>query len=47
VIARITYKVLPQARVFVGWHDIAGYYRDTDGPSRVDNTFNLGFRMNY
>ncbi|WP_051207277.1 YfaZ family outer membrane protein [Saccharospirillum impatiens] len=48
VIARVTYKVLPQARVFVGWHDIAGYYRDTTGgPSRIDNTFNVGFRMNY
>lgn len=46
VIARVTYKVLPQARVFVGWHDIAGYYNDV-GLSRVDNTFNIGFRMNY
>lgn len=46
VIARVTYKVLPQARVFVGWHDIAGYYAE-GGISKVDNTFNLGFRMNY
>lgn len=45
-IVRITYKVLPQARVFVGWHDISGYYDDL-GIAKVDSTFNLGFRMNY
>ncbi len=47
IFARVTYKVLPQARVFVGWHEIAGYYNGGIGKATVDETFNVGFRINY
>jgi hypothetical protein len=49
VVARITYKVLPQARVFVGYHDLRGEY-NIDGEADsgvVDSTFHIGFRMTY
>lgn len=45
IIARVTYKVLPQGRVFVGWHDVSGYYNGTQ--ATVDETFHVGFRINY
>lgn len=43
---RATYKVLPQARVFVGFHEVAADYED--GPlTEVDSTFHIGLRVTY
>lgn len=54
-VARITYKILPQARVFFGYHYIGGDYTESamakegiqSGDNIVDGTFHLGFRMTY
>jgi hypothetical protein len=46
VVARVTYKILPQARVFFGYHDVMGNYR-TDGDVSLDSTYHFGFRMTY
>lgn len=54
-VARISYKILPQARVFFGYHYIGGDYTESamnqagieDGDNIVDGTFHLGFRMTY
>ncbi|MBU2863216.1 YfaZ family outer membrane protein [Reinekea marina] len=49
LVARVTYKVLPQARVFLGYHDLRGEY-DISGEAEtglVDSTVHLGFRMTY
>jgi hypothetical protein len=43
---RLTYKVMPQARVFVGYQDISVEYDDI-GSRSIDKGFNLGFRVNY
>lgn len=47
---RVTYKVLPQARAFVGYHFIGGQY-DIDSSknvyANVDTTLHLGFRITY
>lgn len=45
-VGRLTYKVLPQARAFVGYHVMAGDYT-TDSFVAVDSTFHIGFRINY
>lgn len=45
IYARATYKVLPQARVFLGWHDVSSYRGSSN--VKVDNAINVGFRMNY
>jgi len=45
-VGRITYKVLPQARVFVGYHEVTGNY-EVESNVKVDSTFHLGFRMTY
>lgn len=47
VIARVTYKILPQARLFVGWHDVSAYYGSGTSQTNIDSSFHLGFRMNY
>jgi hypothetical protein len=49
-VARITYKVLPQARAFVGYHIVGGQYDLEIGSNQtatVDSTFHLGFRITY
>lgn len=46
LVGRITYKVLPQARVFVGYHDVSASYEDQNDVE-IDSTFHLGFRMTY
>ncbi|WP_320827225.1 YfaZ family outer membrane protein [Reinekea sp.] len=46
VVARVTYKVLPQARIFVGYHEVTGNYTDISNVS-VDSTYHVGFRMTY
>lgn len=43
--ARLTYKVLPQARLLIGWHDVSSYRGSSN--VKVDNALHLGFRMNY
>ena len=49
-VVRITYKVLPQARAFVGYHELRGFY-DIEGKGQsntdVDSTLHLGFRITY
>ncbi|WP_196157962.1 YfaZ family outer membrane protein [Reinekea sp. G2M2-21] len=45
-VARISYKVLPQARAFVGYHIVRGTYV-ADAYDDVDSTFHLGFRITY
>jgi len=49
-VARITYKVLPQARAFIGYHELRGFY-DVNGQGSsdesVDSTFHIGFRITY
>ncbi len=45
-VARVTYKVLPQARVFIGYHEVTGNYENRSDVS-VDSTFHIGFRMAY
>lgn len=46
LVGRVTYKVLPQARVFVGYHDITANY-EQESDVKIDSTFHLGFRMTY
>jgi len=49
-VGRITYKVLPQARVFFGYHELGGKHSnqlESESPIKVDSKFHLGFRMNY
>lgn len=46
VVARISYKILPQARLFVGFHELAGDYDDVSNV-KVDSTFHVGFRITY
>lgn len=45
-VARVTYKILPQARVFIGYHDVTGNY-DSQSDVEIDKTFHIGFRMSY
>lgn len=45
-VARVTYKVLPQARAFVGYHILSGDYT-VDRYASVDSSFHLGFRITY
>ncbi len=49
-VARVTYKILPQAKVFLGYHSLKGLY-DLDGGSNkseaVDSSFHVGFRLVY
>ena len=45
-VGRVTYKILPQARIFFGYHDVTANY-ETDGNIVVDSTYHLGFRMTY
>ncbi len=45
-VGRVSYKVLPQARVFVGYHEITGNYVEQSNV-KVDATFHIGFRMTY
>lgn len=45
-VGRLTYKVLPQARVFIGYHDMDADY-GSSGSETVDSTFHIGFRMTY
>lgn len=45
-VARLTYKVLPQARVFLGFHEITANY-DVQSNVKVDSTMHIGFRMSY
>lgn len=47
IIARATYKILPQARLFAGWHDVSAYYGGSTSRTIMDTTFHLGFRINY
>jgi len=43
---RVNYKVMPQARVFIGYHDMSGTV--TGGArEKVDSGYHIGFRMNY
>lgn len=49
-VGRITYKVLPQARAFFGYHVVAGQYdvaNSNNQTGTVDSTFHLGFRITY
>lgn len=43
---RLTYKVMPQARVFIGYQDVSVDYDDI-GSRAIDKGFNIGFRVNY
>lgn len=45
MVARVTYKVMPQARVFIGFQDVGADYSGTN--TVIDRGFNLGFRVNY
>lgn len=45
LILRASYKVHNQARVFLGWTDVAAQFEDTFIP--VERSVNLGFRLNY
>ena len=47
IIARVTYKILPQARLFAGWHDVSAYYGSGATKTNIDRSFHLGFRFNY
>lgn len=47
---RLTYKVLPQARAFLGYHIVGGQYDLDVGKNEsavVDSTVHLGFRITY
>ena len=46
VVARVTYKVLPQAKAFVGYHVLSGQYENNKSED-VDATFHIGFRITY
>jgi hypothetical protein len=46
VVARVTYKILPQARIFIGYHEVTGNYTNISNVS-VDSTYHIGFRMAY
>lgn len=46
-VARVTYKVLPQARAFLGYHELKGFYSENNVGEAVDGTFHLGFRITY
>ena len=43
---RLNYKVMPQARVFLGYQDVSATYED-GGKKAIDRGINIGFRMNY
>lgn len=49
LVARLTYKVLPQARIFLGYHDLRGEYSIAGEAETavIDSTFHIGFRMTY
>lgn len=43
---RVNYKVMPQARIFIGYHDLSGTV--TGGArEKIDSGYHIGFRMNY
>ena len=46
LVARVTYKVMPQARVFLGYQDVTADYED-GGEQPIDRAFTIGFRINY
>lgn len=49
-VGRITYKVLPQARAFFGYHVLAGQYDLAVGDNEtatVDSSMHIGFRITY
>lgn len=46
LVVRATYKVLPQAKVFFGFHELAGTYGNIS-EVEVDSTLHVGFRMTY
>ena len=46
-VGRLTYKVLPQARAFLGYHVLGGTYVDGNVWEAVDSTFHIGFRITY
>lgn len=46
-VARVTYKVLPQARAFIGYHVLGGEYEPDNTWESVDSTFHVGFRITY
>ncbi|TXR53447.1 YfaZ family outer membrane protein [Reinekea thalattae] len=46
LLARVTYQVLPQARIFVGYYDVRGNYNARNNVE-IDSTFHVGFRMAY
>lgn len=50
LLGRVTYKVLPQARAFIGAHLLAGQYDVADADNQtgvVDSTLHVGFRIVY
>lgn len=46
VLLRINYKIMPQARLFIGYHDLSGTI-GAGARQRIDSGYHLGFRMNY
>ncbi|WP_044617699.1 YfaZ family outer membrane protein [Gynuella sunshinyii] len=46
LVARVTYKVMPQARLFIGYQDVTADYKEV-GEKPIDRAFTIGFRINY
>ncbi|MCJ8312790.1 MAG: hypothetical protein HRU38_11275 [Saccharospirillaceae bacterium] len=48
LVARLNYRIHNRARIFVGYNHISATFSDsTVGVQDIDNTFNVGFRLNY
>ncbi|WP_422378983.1 YfaZ family outer membrane protein [Marinicellulosiphila megalodicopiae] len=48
LVARVNYQIHNRARVFVGYNHISATFNDTEvGVQDIDNSFNVGFRLNY
>ena len=47
-VARFNYRIHNRARIFVGYNHISATFNDYKiGVQDIDNTFNVGFRLNY
>jgi hypothetical protein len=45
ILVRVNYKVMPQARVFIGYNDASG--NTTGGKKTIDSGVHVGFRVKY
>lgn len=47
LVVRVNYKVMPQARIFMGYNDASGSLKTGGGRQTIDKGVHVGFRVQY